>query len=56
MSGPNEQTTRQGIERAAQDIRTAAEKAGRPMTQAQAETRVREAVREGDRKRENNNR
>lgn len=54
MSDPR--PTREGVERAARDVREAAAKSGQPITQAQAEARVRKAVTEGDRKRENNHR
>lgn len=55
MSDPQKPTA-EGIARAARDVREASEKSGRPVTQTQAEARVREAVRQGDRKRDHNNR
>lgn len=46
----------EAIQQTARDYREAAAKNGVQVTQSQAETRVREAVRQGDRKRENGNR
>jgi hypothetical protein len=44
------------IESTAQSLRQEAAKNGHQMTQTQAENRVREAVRQGDQKRNNGNR
>jgi hypothetical protein len=52
----DESTTRDAISRTAQTWRQAHERAGIPMTQAQAEERVRQARVRGDRLRDNANR
>jgi hypothetical protein len=48
--------TREGIESTAQTVREISERSGRPMSQSEAESRVRDAVRQGDAKRDNGNR
>jgi hypothetical protein len=47
---------REAIQDTARIYREASARNGQPISQTQAENRVREAVRQGDRKRENGNR
>lgn len=53
MADNDGKTTREGIERAAQDLRNATRG---NMSHSEAAKRVQEAVRQGDRKRDNGNR
>jgi lipoate-protein ligase A len=56
VSGRPGDATREGIESTARTVREISERSGHPMSHEQARERVVEAVRQGDRKRDNGNR